>query len=215
MLYLVFFVCGFIFTFLLIALCLLNFVAGSYNEKEKTTFIAMIALLAICIPATLYLPRWNSLIAIPIAVIAGASVDSLNRRMKEKGIKSTSLWPTLIVAISIVANLLFVALMFATTLPPITLTTQYAGTMLWIRSNTATNSTFLTWSRDGAAIECWANRTTYTDGFDEYNQTRLYDFSRFLFAKAYNLSYLDDKAGLPSCTQILVHTKRGLGLFRG
>ena len=193
--YIIFMACGCIFALSLVAMCLANFGAGPHEESENVFFVAALALLMAGIPFTLYGQGWSALITVPIAAIAGSSIDSLNRRMKKKKTKNRDYlsMPTFVPAVCIAVNIVFVALMLATTLPQAPLTLQYRGTMLWIRNNTPANSTFLTWGQDGDAIEGWANRTSYTDSYSfDNNKQAVYDFSRFLFAKPGNLSYIGE-----------------------
>jgi len=179
--------CGIVFSSIMIMLCLSSFKASRYEEKEIDAFIAVFALFIAGLPFTLYSTGWASLIVLPGTVLAGISLDSFARQMRRAS-------PTILVPmLCVYANLLFILIMFTTTLPYAFLTPQYQGTMQWIQNNTPGNATFLTWAEDGSAIEGWANRTSYTDALSfDNNQQAVANFSRFLFAKAYNFSYLNE-----------------------
>jgi hypothetical protein len=181
-------VAGFVFSFYLVLICLLNFGVTYHDESEKTAFVAVTALLLTVLPFALWSSRWDSLFVLPMVVIAGAGIDTMNRYREHK--RLTALPKGFLATVCISMNLLFLLVMLTTTNPNINQTPQYQATLQWVRNNTPANATFLTWEFSGGAIEAWANRTTYSDVFAPLSNPN-YNFSRFMFARADNFTYLN------------------------
>jgi asparagine N-glycosylation enzyme membrane subunit Stt3 len=147
-------------------------------------------ILAILIPSLflfMVAVRWDTLLSISVAILSGYALYV--------GYLFTKAHIAPIMAYFSIFMMLSVQILFFTASAPLFgpvngINQQLISTMSWIRNNTATNATFLTLWPDGSLIEGIANRTSYTDSISGQNQTRVYDFAQFLYAKKGNLTYL-------------------------
>ena len=151
--------------------------------SKTRAYIALLALLLLGLPFTLQGARWNALIYIPMAILGAASIILVSKK------SSRYLIILFIVAFIILFSFIFFDI--ATTATTGLLSPAYQNTMLWIANNTYSNSTFLTYAGDAMPIEYWANRQSYTDTNIANNEQQTEPFFYFLFANAYNFSYLE------------------------
>lgn len=154
------------------------------NSSQKNAYHVMLALILFGMPFALNDGRFNSILYLPICILGGCSVAGISK----KHLKSYCV--TVILLLMIV--ILFASVQILTTAPYIGINSQFKSACLWIANNTPLNSTFLTFSGDGTAVQYWGHRQTYTDTNIEDNQTKINAYYYFLTAEAGNFSYLNE-----------------------
>lgn len=158
------------------------------RSLNRALLICIAVFFAISLPFQLTDVRWAELLALPASIFAALGLEKLVRLLtQEKG-----------EALAIMALLLFFLVwqsaisVFGSGLADAQ-NHQYFQALSWIRNNTAKNATFLTLWDDGSLLEGYANRTSYSDSIQGMNESgSMVLFSRFLFAKAGNFTYISE-----------------------
>jgi asparagine N-glycosylation enzyme membrane subunit Stt3 len=158
------------------------------RSLNRALLICIAVVFAISLPFQLTDVRWAELLALPASIFAALGLEKLVRLLtQEKG-----------EALAIMALLLFFLVwqsaisVFGSGLADAQ-NHQYFQALSWIRNNTAKNATFLTLWDDGSLLEGYANRTSYSDSIQGMNESgSMVLFSRFLFAKAGNFTYISE-----------------------
>lgn len=138
--------------------------------------------------------RWITLIALPISVFSAYFISETlgvsSASYKRIGIKYRNIARAVAVIIILSIIISSAGTQLSQTASGI-IPNGFQSAISWVRSNTPTNSTFLTEWQEGSVIESLANRTVYVDSVDKgQNATEIYNLSRFIFAKGYNFTYL-------------------------
>ncbi len=182
-LYYIWVLAGFLSTFGLLIITIRLYKPSLKDKNQKSAYTAILAMLLFGIPFAIIQYRFNSLVYLPISIIAGCSIalipDIWKRNMK-------------IFIPSIITIVLIFAIYQIISTPQYTgMSQQFHRELYWIVNNTPKNATFLNFDGDGTAIQYWANRTTYSDTNYADNQTVVNDYYSFLYARAGNFSYLN------------------------
>ena len=170
-----------------------------YAFRKRTNFgdltfmmlFANLLVVALLLSAQL---RWITLIALPISVFSAYFISETlgisstsNKRISAKYRKIAQ----------VVAGVIIVSIIISSAGTQFTenasgiIPSGFQSAILWVRSSTPPNSTFLIEWQEGSVIESLANRTVYVDSVDKgQNATEIYNLSRFLFTKGYNFTYL-------------------------
>ncbi|MCL4391004.1 hypothetical protein M1578_02280 [Candidatus Marsarchaeota archaeon] len=167
-----------------------------FTEKHSDEyFIIILAYFA----ATMYLQanavRFNSLVAVPIAILSAMSVYAIGRFIYDRRImlydrfKAVNLYYLLILIV--VALIVYYTSLGSNAFAQADGIDQYfLNATVWMRNNTPANATFLTIWPDGSVIEGWGNRTSLTDSVGGQNGPLIAGFARFLFNDSDNPQYL-------------------------
>ncbi len=181
--YYVWIMAGFLSSIALVLVTLFKYPFAKKDRIQKYAYVSMLALLFFGLPFAILQYRFNSLIYLPISIIAGCSISVISAQWK---VRMKIFIPVII----------FIVLAFA--VYQIIYTPQYTGMsprfhheLLWLLNNTPSNATFLNFNGDGTAIQYWADRTTYSDTNFADNQTVVQDYYDFIYARAGNFSYLN------------------------
>jgi len=73
----------------------------------------------------------------------------------------------------------------------------FLDAMSWMSVNTPKNATVLALWPDGSVVEGWGNRTSYMDSVGGEIESRIWNFSRYLFNTTLDANYLYDSAHKP------------------
>ena len=168
-------------------------------------FVVMFAYLL----ATAYLQanaiRFNSLVAVPIAIFSAYMIYSLGRVSYYYTIKKPTLFTSsknmmtavfgifLIVAIAAIGYTTYMAYQQSGTLFQADGINQYfLNATLWIKNttNVPANATFLAVWPDGSVIEGFGQRQSLMDSVGGQNSAEIYNFSDFLFNDTTDIQYL-------------------------
>jgi asparagine N-glycosylation enzyme membrane subunit Stt3 len=139
--------------------------------------------------------RWESIVALPVAVFSAYAVSAISDRASH--VKSLPhLGPTVFSACVSLTIILSLGLVL-TISPQNAPTQQFMNAMSWLRGNTAPNSTIMTLWEDGSIVQAFSNRTVYVDSVDWGQNSmnlstiyKIYNFSSFLVAKEGNFTFL-------------------------
>ncbi|MEM3260702.1 MAG: hypothetical protein QXS81_01440 [Candidatus Micrarchaeaceae archaeon] len=167
---------------LLPLIALIGIVVLWFKKQITAAEIGLLVMFMGTFPLALLAQRWASLFYIPLILMSVYGLAAISRKPQFKAI-----YILIILAVALSSSLLAVA--YFVQLAPDT-SARVGAYISWIDANTPQNATFLTLWQDGSIIEGWANRQSYTDSVIGQNSTRIYQFSHFLFAKAWNLTYL-------------------------
>ncbi|HUC38812.1 MAG TPA: STT3 domain-containing protein [Candidatus Acidoferrum sp.] len=171
------------------------------REKMRVANIAFIAIASYFL-VTFYLQlnaiRYNSLVSAPIAVFAGYAVYSV---IKLVGYKTSGRGFVSYLAIGVVVAV-FAAAMVLNTHSTYNnsftsgqadgINPQFLTAMAWLRNNTPSNATVLALWPDGSVVEGFGDRQSLMDSVGGQTESRIYNFSRWLFSTTPNATYLYD-----------------------
>ena len=181
--YYVWILAGFLSSIALVLATLFKYPFAKKERSQKNAYISMFALLFFGLPFAVLQYRFNSLIYLPISIIAGCSISMMSASWRKR----------MKVFIPVI-----ISVVIAFALYQIIYTPQYTGMsprfhheLIWLLNNTPSNATFLNFNGDGTAIQYWTNRTTYSDTNFADNQTVIEDYYNFIYARAGNFSYLN------------------------
>lgn len=168
------------------------------GTRMSTAFLVLLAYLATTLYLQLNAVRFNSLLAVPLAVFSAYGVYGvyvLVRDIKKKGI-----WLKY-AAIGIIFAIVIYAVVFSyissmESVQADGINSQFLSAMSWMRNNTPAGATVLALWPDGSVVEGWAHRTSLMDSVGGQSSTLIYNFSRFLFNSTFNSTYFY-KAGKP------------------
>ncbi len=182
----------------------------SYSVLGKLNFTPQFLAMLGYFIATIYLQinavRFNSIVAVPIAIFAAYAVygagkllgvDSGITKLK-KNLKSVAV----IIFIAVIA-FIFVYSIYTTNIQSFTavqadgINPQFLSALGWAKNNTASNATFLAVWPDGSVIEGWANRTSAMDSVGGQNSQLIAGFSRFILNTSPDTQYLISKVHKP------------------
>ena len=167
-----------------------------FTEKHSDEyFIIILAYFA----ATMYLQanavRFNSLVAVPIAILSAMSVYAIGRFIYDRKamlydrFKAVNLYYLLVIIV--VALIVYYTSLGSSAFAQADGIDQYfLNATVWMHNNTPANATFLTIWPDGSVIEGWGNRTSLTDSVGGQNGPLIASFARFLFNDSTDSQYL-------------------------
>ena len=167
-----------------------------FTEKHSGEyFIIILAYFA----ATMYLQanavRFNSLVAVPIAILSAMSIYAIGRFIYDRKamlygrFKAVNLY-YMLVAIVVVLVVYYTYLGSSAFAQADGIDQYFLNATVWMRNNTPANATFLTIWPDGSVIEGWGNRTSLTDSVGGQNGALIAGFARFLFNDSNDPQYL-------------------------
>ncbi len=165
---------------------------GRYRLNVTPVFLLMLGYLA----ATSYLQynavRFNSLLAVPVAVFAAYGAWAIYRRLAQVSGRFAAakyVYAGLIIAALIYGTLLTYNASF-TAAQADGINPQFLTAMSWLKDNTAANATVLAVWPDGSVVEGWANRTSVMDSVGGQNATRIAGFANFILNTSPDAQYL-------------------------
>lgn len=152
------------------------------SRSQQMTFMIVLGLLLVGIPFAIYDARWNTLLVIPISILAGAFVYSIDGEMSGKRQISMA-------GFIVFCNFLFVFFMSYQVTALIN-SPSFISMLSWIRGNTPQNATFLAHDKEGGYIAAFAGRVSYMTSPPVNGTHEHAAFLAFLQAEPYNFSYL-------------------------
>ena len=155
---------------------IIGFWQAMKEVEDEKALIMLIVSIAFIIPLTMIYVRWNSLLYLPVAILAGYGISVCI----QKGLLK------MVAAILGIALILTIMQMQIVVHP--SSSNQVYQAMLWLKGNTTSTSTILSAEDLGNQIEYWGDRIAYLDYSTSFQ--RLGNFSKFMFAQSYNFSYL-------------------------
>ncbi|MGC8537832.1 MAG: hypothetical protein ACP5MZ_02505 [Candidatus Micrarchaeia archaeon] len=188
-------VIGMLIGFLLFAIIVL-YRKRIFTEKHSDEyFIIILAYFA----ATMYLQanavRFNSLVAVPIAILSAMSIYAIGKFIYDRkaiiydSFKAINLYYLLVMVV--VVMIVYYTYLGSSAFAQADGIDQYfLNATVWMRNNTPANATFLTIWPDGSVIEGWGNRTSLTDSVGGQNGPLIASFARFLFNDSNDPQYL-------------------------
>ena len=182
-LYYIWVLAGFLSTFGLLIITIRLYKPSHKDKNQKNAYTAILAMLLFGIPFAILQYRFNSLIYLPVSIIAGCSIALIPSSWK--------LYMKIFIPSIIIIVLIFAIYQIISTPQYTGMSQQFHRELIWIVNNTPKNATFLNFNGDGTAIQYWTNRTTYSDTNYADNQTVVNDYYSFLYARAGNFSYLN------------------------
>ncbi len=165
--------------------------------KDRATLaaVAFIAVLAY-FAATSYLQygaiRYNSLVSAPIAIFAAYTVYAIPKFLyKRRRAHTYAAFVFIGLFVALIAlNAAQTYVNSFTSGQADGINAQFLAAMTWMRGNTPQNATVLALWPDGSVVEGWANRTSYMDSVGGQTNSRIYNFSRWLFSGTPDAQYL-------------------------
>ncbi len=154
------------------------------GKKRNVAFLAILSLFLVTIAMQIAQVRWETLVAMPIAIFSGYAVIEFYNAPQKK-----TIWIKLFVALAIIVDLALMLTNVPFYSPANHIDPQFVATMVWIRNNTPANATFLTDWTDGSVVEGLGLRQSYSDSVMGI-ANGWQEFPRFLYAEKGNLSYL-------------------------
>lgn len=155
---------------------------GSADRNRREAWMVVWAMLLFAVPFTLQSSRFESLLFIPISILAG-SLLSFYKGERRRFVM------LLFSALLIFGFVLDTGqIVYSPAVPSISKVMKQA--MLCTELNTVSNATFLSSEADGTAIQYWGDRKTFSDTNYNANNTEWWAFEDFLYARAGNLSYV-------------------------
>lgn len=182
LLYALWVIIGFLGSFALVFITILKFAFKDHTNNEKRAYLAALSLLLFGIPFAIISTTWNSLIYLPVSILAGSSIALLSESGRKKLLK--------IIVFAIPLIVIFTLYQIITTPIYEGISSQFHRQLLWVSEYTPANATFLAFGGDGTAIQYWANRTTFEDSNIADNLSEMAAYYNFLYARAGNFSYL-------------------------
>ncbi|MEM3205244.1 MAG: hypothetical protein QW458_03290, partial [Candidatus Micrarchaeaceae archaeon] len=155
---------------------------GFSNGKAQQRFNASAALLVLFAyyGITGYLQmhavRFNSLVAVPLAIFSAYTFYWLIKRFHKYRFIGYGILMGFIVYIFVVAVIYSSSITQADGINP-----TFLQALSWLRNNSAPNSVVLTLWPDGSVVEGWANRTSVTDSVGSQNASKADPFAAWLF----------------------------------
>ncbi|MCL5099686.1 MAG: hypothetical protein M1158_01000 [Candidatus Marsarchaeota archaeon] len=138
--------------------------------------------------------RFNSLVAVPIAVFAaygawGIYVLLSRATGKLRKAHLNIVYTGLIIALLAYGTLLAAAESY-TAVQADDINSLFLQAMTWLKTNTPSNATVLAVWPDGSVIEGWANRTSVTDSVGGQNSQLIAGFADFILNDSPDVQYL-------------------------
>ena len=156
------------------------------KENLQMATMAFIAVFAYFI-TTSYLQytaiRYNSLVSVPIAIFSGYAVYTGIKLLYNHRIKALRYAIIAAFAILIILNFKQTVTTSFSSVQADGIDPGFLTAMAWMYNNTPTNATVLDLWPDGSVVEGWAQRTSYTDSVGGQTGSKIYNFSRWLFAE--------------------------------
>ena len=158
-------------------------------------FIIILAYFA----ATMYLQanavRFNSLVAVPIAILSAISIYAIGKFIYDKRVALYNAFGAInlyyVIVMVVVVLVVYYTYIGSSTFAQADGIDQYfLNATVWMRNNTPANATFLTVWPDGSVIEGWGNRTSLTDSVGGQNGPLIAGFARWLFNDSPDSQYL-------------------------
>ncbi len=178
---------------LLLALIFGRKLAG--HDKAGMANVALIAV-AVYFLVTIWLQysaiRYNSLVAPPIAILAACTVYILPKLFLGKRRLFTYVsyfFVGLFIAL-IALNISQTYVNSYTSGQADGINNQFLAAMAWMYNNTPTSATVLALWPDGSVVEGWAHRQSYMDSVNGQTNSKIYNFSRWLFSQSPDAQYL-------------------------
>ena len=144
--------------------------------------------------------RFNSLVAVPIAIFAAYSFYAIGRVISIKVKTSMNLRKIGKIDLRYAYYGLVSALLILVLVQTLVESSQivqaddinplFLGALSWMKNNTAANATVLAVWPDGSVIEGWANRTSSMDSVGGQIATNIYNFSRYILNSSPDTQYL-------------------------
>lgn len=159
-------------------------------ERANFAFLAVLSYFL----STSYLQdhaiRFNSLVSAPIAILSAYAVYSIAKFFYLRRNVILKYMPMGLFTALIILNLAQTATASFTSAQADNINPGFLSAMAWMYNNTPKNATVLDLWPDGSVVEGWAQRTSYTDSVGGQNDTRIYNFSRWLFSNTPDPSFL-------------------------
>lgn len=182
-----------------------------YTILHKLNFSSEFLVMLAYFVATFYLQinavRFNSIVAVPIAIFAAYGLYAIGRligfdsnflKNAKKGIATYSRLVFAVVAVFILAYMLYLTnLESFTSVQADGINANFLSALTWVRNNTPSNATFLAVWPDGSVIEGWANRTSAMDSVGGQNPTLIAGFARFILNTTPDARYLINETHKP------------------
>ena len=182
-----------------------------YTRIHSMNFSPEFLVMAAYFIATFYLQlnavRFNSIVAVPIAIFAAYCIYAVARLIGfDKNIvknieKNVTTYAR--VAFAAVVIFILVYMLYLTNLESSTsvqadgINPYFLSAMTWAKNNTPSNATFLAVWPDGSVIEGWANRTSAMDSVGGQNGRLISGFSNFIFNITPDANYLINETHKP------------------
>ena len=178
-----------------------------HRLKLSPEFLVMLAYFV----ATFYLQinavRFNSIVAVPIAIFAAYGLYAIGRLLgfdknvlknAKKGIRTYGRLVFAAVAIFILVYMLYLTnLESFTSVQADGINANFLSALTWVKNNTPSNATFLAVWPDGSVIEGWANRTSAMDSVGGQNSKLIAGFARFILNTSPDTHYLLNETHRP------------------
>jgi len=137
--------------------------------------LALIAYYATTAYLQMHAVRFNSLLAVPLAIFSAYTVYWLVIRFKKyKMIGYGAL-------VALIAYMFFLAVVYTSSLVQAdAINPQFISALQWLKNNSSPNAVILTLWPDGSVVEGVANRTSVTDSVGSQNATKAAAFAAWL-----------------------------------
>ncbi|MCL4387927.1 hypothetical protein M1567_02125 [Candidatus Marsarchaeota archaeon] len=182
-----------------------------YTVLHRLNFSPEFLVMLAYFVATFYLQinavRFNSIVAVPIAIFAAYGLYAIGRLLgfdndvlknAKKGIATYGRLVFAAVAIFILVYMLYLTnLESFTSVQADGINANFLSALTWVKNNTPTNATFLAVWPDGSVIEGWANRTSAMDSVGGQNPTLIAGFARFILNTTPDTRYLINETHRP------------------
>jgi len=182
-----------------------------YTRIAKLSFSPEFLVMLAYFVATMYLQlnavRFNSIVAVPIAIFAAYAIYSIGRLLGVNANMLKTLGKNIAtygrLAFAIVAIFILVYMLMLTNRESFTsvqadgINANFLSALTWARNNTPANATFLAVWPDGSVIEGWANRTSAMDSVGGQNGPLIAGFARFILNTTPDTNYLINKVHKP------------------
>ncbi len=166
------------------------------NRENRSLVTVTFGLVAVYFLSTLYLQlgaiRYNSLVSVPFAILAAYAVYSAPKMLlgrRRAHAYAAYVLMGLFTAL-IIMNLGQTYINSFTSGQADGINPQFLQAMAWMYNNTATNATVLALWPDGSVVEGWAHRQSYMDSVNGQTESKIYNFSRWLFSTTPDPQYL-------------------------
>lgn len=138
--------------------------------------------------------RYNSIVAVPIAIFAAYAIYSIGKIFFKGNIKIKNfdmLYVYIAVALIMILIIAYTAYAQSNTdYQADGINPAFLNATLWLKNNTPANSTVLTMWPDGSVVEGFGNRRSYTDSVGGEINSRITPFAQFLFNDSVDTNYL-------------------------
>ncbi len=158
------------------------------KDLNAYAFLSLIATFLVGGLLLIHYIRWFALIPIPIAIFSAYSILMVIQYLKNRvnTIMAYAIAGMLIGGIFIIStNVIF-------GIKPLgNQNSNFYAALAFLKDNTSSNSTVLTFWQDGSLVEGLSQRQSYTDSVEKgQNETRIENFASFMLAQEGNFSYL-------------------------